>query len=88
MRKWEDTKNNVLWFKLIDLIFYKPTKPSELICPECKKNTLHYFYLGWEEKRGGNWIWCSSCLSFMHTSGLVPDWWKNIRGVSDELLEP
>lgn len=28
--------------------------------------------------RGALWEWCSSCCSYEHYSGLVPEWWQAI----------
>jgi hypothetical protein len=55
-------------------------------CPVCHSASLHrYFHnhkpgLIIERGRrwsgsGSEWQWCSSCLSYEHTSGLVPEWW-------------
>lgn len=91
MKNWKDAdeSNIVKWYEIWDITFTKPTIPADLACPECAEPTIHYFYLRWGEKnRGGSWIWCSSCLSFIHASGIVPDWWKNIEHISPDLLEP
>lgn len=56
-------------------------------CPICNAVTLHRWYqIGKPTARviegrkfvaaGGLWEWCSSCHSFEHYSGLVPDWWS------------
>ena len=55
-------------------------------CPVCGRQTLHrWFYLeramptrdavGSWQGRGSEWQWCSSCRSYEHYVGLVPDWW-------------
>jgi hypothetical protein len=56
-------------------------------CPVCGAVALHRWYqIGKPVERviegmkfvaeGGLWEWCSSCHSFEHYSGLVPDWWS------------
>jgi hypothetical protein len=55
-------------------------------CPVCRCNSLYrYFSLlrtqpkeinGFMYKGpGGYWEWCSSCHSYEHMSGFVPEWW-------------
>jgi hypothetical protein len=55
-------------------------------CPVCGQCTLHkYYHLARVEPRelrgrsfqgqGSYWEWCSSCRSYEHMSGYVPDWW-------------
>jgi hypothetical protein len=66
-------------------------------CPVCNFQTLHQWFdrprlypigegrpgfLG----RGGSWQWCSSCYSYEHYSGLVPDWWRDTFDVDYEAL--
>lgn len=56
-------------------------------CPVCNKHTLHrYYHLVKPEPRelrgkmyqgvGSYWEWCSSCHSYEHMHGYVPEWWK------------
>lgn len=56
-------------------------------CPVCGARTLHqYFSLEEEAPRelrgalyrgpGSYWEWCSTCHSFEHMHGYVPDWWS------------
>jgi hypothetical protein len=56
-------------------------------CPICGVVALHRWYqIGRPTNRvikgikfvahGGLWEWCSSCRSFEHYSGLVPEWWS------------
>jgi hypothetical protein len=56
-------------------------------CPVCGQRTLHRYYslekVAPRELRGvlyqgpgSYWEWCSSCKSFEHMHGYVPDWWK------------
>lgn len=56
------------------------------VCPVCGSTSLHrYFHTHkvgpineggrtWAGS-GSEWQWCSHCLAYQHTSGLVPDWW-------------
>lgn len=55
-------------------------------CPVCGARNLHRWFdlhrrdekrdhgIEWQG-RGSQWQWCSSCLSYLHSSGLVPTWW-------------
>lgn len=55
-------------------------------CPVCSAETLcRYYALGRLQLRviggkkylgpGSYWEWCSTCRSFEHMSGFVPEWW-------------
>ncbi len=57
-------------------------------CPVCANKTLHrYYHLAKVEPRelrgklfqgvGSYWEWCSSCHSYEHMHGYVPDWWQS-----------
>lgn len=39
-----------------------------------------------ETKRGGLWIWCSACCTFLHSSIYVPEYWENCPLVENEKL--
>jgi hypothetical protein len=66
-------------------------------CPVCGSRTLHRYFLvgkpGVVVRRGrryvasgAGWEWCSSCRSYVHFSGLVPEWWSSdLRVESSEL---
>lgn len=66
-------------------------------CPVCLTAALHrWFHLhrpspttssrrDWQGK-GSQWQWCSSCHSYEHSSGLVPDWWHPTFKVAPEDL--
>ncbi len=70
-------------------------------CPICGTASLHrYFHLHrakptveggrkWAGS-GSQWQWCSSCLSYEHSSGLVPEWWTQEFDVpeSDLMHDP
>lgn len=56
-------------------------------CPVCGHRMLHrYYHLAKVEPRelrgklfqglGSYWEWCSSCRSYEHMHGFVPDWWQ------------
>lgn len=65
--------------------------PADAGCPSCGRATLRYFFLRGDDpntKRGGFWIWCPACLSSMHLSADVPDWWTDDPAVNAEDLEP
>jgi hypothetical protein len=90
MRNWKNPKSNLKkWNDLLNSVFFKPTVPSTLFCPECNKNTVHYFWWRFgNDNRGGNWIWCSTCSIFLHHSSKIPDWWINIENIPPEQLLP
>ncbi|MEV0129407.1 hypothetical protein AB0H83_13245 [Dactylosporangium sp. NPDC050688] len=66
-------------------------------CPVCGATTLHRWFdlhradprtvagLPWQG-RGSQWQWCSTCRSYLHTSGLVPLWWTTTIEVDPEVL--
>jgi len=67
------------------------------LCPVCNSPTLHRWFdrprafaVGHEragfQGHGGAWEWCSSCHSYEHYSGLVPDSWHNTLTVNYALL--
>lgn len=69
----------------------------EGLCPVCNSPTLHRWFdtprafaVGHEKDGcrgyGGEWDWCSSCHSYEHYSGLVPDWWQDVLTVDPSLL--
>lgn len=66
-------------------------------CPVCSASTLYrYFQLAKSCPTsikgldflgsGAGWEWCGTCLTFEHTSGLVPAWWISDLEVDDALL--
>ena len=85
---WRDVPEGltVVW----RVIFDRSSEGLDLdsTCPVCGARTLHrWFHLATPKPvvtagrrwlgRGGEWQWCSTCKSFEHSSGLVPDWWKD-----------
>ena len=66
-------------------------------CPVCGSPTLHHWFdkprsfaAGRERDgfrgEGGLWEWCSSCYSYEHYSGLVPDWWVDVLTIDGASL--
>jgi len=66
-------------------------------CPVCGSNQLHRYYqvgapidrtAGPEHfiARGGCWEWCSGCSAYVHSSALVPDWWRSDLAVDESKL--
>ncbi len=49
------------------------------VCPVCGKKEGHIFMFrpSLEKRRGGGWVWCSSCKNSAHVDMAVPDWWVN-----------
>ena len=73
-----------VWQKAFD--FSKKGMDVDNPCPVCGKFDLHRWYLTGEPlskiiegnrfiAQGELWEWCSSCGTFQHYSGMVPDWW-------------
>lgn len=81
---WKDNNN-----KLEELyINFKKIKKFPTICPICKKDKSHIYMHIYDEKtrRGGLWIWCSECQTFLHGSIYVPDYWVNYPLIELEKL--
>ena len=57
-------------------------------CPACNKLNVHIYMHIYDDKtrRGGLWIWCSKCHSFLHSSIYVPDFWENCELIKKEEL--
>lgn len=56
-------------------------------CPKCQKNSVHiYLHINDKTKRGGLWIWCSSCRVFFHGSVRLDVEWENCPKVEEEKL--
>jgi hypothetical protein len=89
MKNWVNPIEKIdEWYAVMNIAYEKQVNPKTLICPNCQNHTIHYFYYGEAGDRGGSWIWCSSCLNFIHASSKVPVWWKEIEGVPLNILEP
>ena len=75
---WHDDNDDIM--KLYDNIEnHENDSAFPATCPICGNKTGHiYMHRYDEENHGGLWIWCSSCHSYSHGSGKVPDWWKNL----------
>ncbi len=66
-------------------------------CPLCNARELHRYYLVGRKleqvsgdqrfvAQGACWEWCSSCGTFEHYSGLVPNWWESDLVVDEAKL--
>jgi hypothetical protein len=81
------------WHKRYEAVCNEASR-SAGICPVCAKAELRFFF--WRHRvvdpdagnKGGFWLWCPNCYTFEHLSALVPDWWRDIDGLSDESLNP
>src|SRR5258706_9273634 len=64
---------------------------SRPACPECAHAPLRYFFwrhgTGRLSNRGGFWVWGPSCLTYMHASCEVPDWWIDVPNIDPKLLD-
>ncbi len=94
---WKDVPSVAVgrWRELFDLS--REGLNLSAACPVCGATRLHRWFdlnraePSWEFGRtwigrGSQWQWCSSCRSYEHTSGLVPDWWFSDLPVSPESL--
>ncbi|MEV0568454.1 hypothetical protein [Dactylosporangium sp. NPDC050588] len=66
-------------------------------CPVCGATTLHRWFdlhrvdprtvagRPWQG-RGSQWQWCGSCRSYLHSSGLVPMWWRTDIEIDPSVL--
>ena len=70
-------------------------------CPICGAVSLHRYFnthkaehstVGGRDRigSGSQWQWCSNCMAYEHTSGLVPPWWGTAVSVpeSDLMHDP
>ena len=82
---WKDYGNNIAEyaFKHIGLSEFAP-----YICPECNQNSAHIYMQVYDlnTRRGGLWIWCSNCHSFLHSSHYIPLNWVNYEHIETEKL--
>ena len=70
--------------KLIDIYReLKDIKTFPVRCPICEKKRIHLYMdvHNLKTRRGGLWIWCSKCYSFLHSTIYVPQYWKNCPDV-------
>jgi hypothetical protein len=84
-----EPENRRVWAVAQNGIF--ASRPSSaVLCPICRKGEFRFFFLRGPsgEDRGGSWFWCSHCHRFDHWTSLVPKWWRDVPGVSDEVLFP
>lgn len=81
---WKDANNSM------DQIFINLTSYVNfpVTCPICLKNQAHIYMHLYDDvtRRGGLWIWCSACLSFIHGSVYVPKYWDNCSAIELEKL--
>lgn len=61
-------------YKNFDKINHFPTE-----CPVCSRKSLHIYMHIYDDltKRGGLWIWCSQCRTYLHGSIYVRKGWEN-----------
>lgn len=76
--------------KIIDNIFNSAEKSENapFLCDTCKNKSVHLYMHIYNNTtgRGGLWIWCSSCHSFLHSSVYVPSGWENCLLAEKEKL--
>lgn len=96
IRRWKAVAQHA--WKAWQRIFANPSGldlPEQ--CPVCEAFSLHRWFdkpRPFDEGRerpgmlgyGGEWRWCSSCHSYEHYSGMVPDWWQCDLEVDHALL--
>lgn len=68
---WRDYKNNIVQniFGCMERSEFAP-----YICPECGQRAVHLYMQVHDPntRRGGLWIWCSSCRHFFAQFSLYP----------------
>jgi len=57
------------------------------VCPLCQNKNAHLYMHRHDAKHGGIWMWCSSCNSYAHMSGIIPAWWRNPSFVEESALD-
>ncbi len=79
---WHDDNDDIM--KLYQLLEeHDMYNPLPAICPVCGSKSGHiYMHRYDEDHHGGSWVWCSSCHSYSHGSGKVPEWWRNLSNIS------
>ncbi len=60
-----------------ELGFFLENHTFPAVCPCCGRSGIHLYLRAHSEKRGGLWIWCSSCGIFEHSSIIPPSYWEN-----------
>ena len=80
---WGDADDS---FMMIYDYAMQPNSKFPTKCPRCSKTSTHFYMHRHDEKHGGIWIWCSSCKSFIHMDGTIPEWWKNCEAVDIKKL--
>ncbi len=82
---WEDYDDN-----MIEYVFgcMERSEFAPYFCPECGQKSVHLYMQvhNLNTRRGGLWIWCSSCHNFLHSSHYIPLNWSNFTGVETEKL--
>ena len=56
------------------------------LCPICNNRSAHIYVHQHGGEHCGIWVWCNSCNSFSHMSGVTPDWWENPEFVDENQL--
>ena len=80
---WNDNKDEIL--EIIDNVD-SSNAVFPTTCPVCNKKDGHVYYHKHDELHSGVWVWCGSCQTFSHMSGIAPDWWKNPDFINDGQL--
>ena len=84
--KWTSPQahKEAAWFQEVDRIFLGLETG---ICPVCEFAKLRFFFSrSLIEGRGGFWIWCPHCYTYLHISCRVPDWWEDDERVLNSNL--
>lgn len=77
---WVDYENNIIEYAFGCM---EHSDSAPYICPECGQRSVHlYMHVhDLNTRRGGLWIWCSSCRNFLHCSYYIPLNWNNFTGI-------
>lgn len=81
---WKDNDDRIM------KLFHVANKGQEKFpahCPICGEKTGHIYIHRYDESHGGIWLWCSSCHSYTHVSGIIPGWPENLKDIDENELD-
>lgn len=75
-------------FDLYESVLSRDLNEFPCRCPVCNEKSAHVYFHRYKntENKGGLWIWCSECRSYVHSSGQAPDWWYNCNDIEFSCL--
>ena len=78
-----------LLYSILDGVMSGKDLQMPRACPICSPNrsSLHiYFHVRGTNGRGGVWIWCDNCGTYIHGSIHPPTWWRNLEAIDPKRL--